>query len=516
MSTTAFADMAASSSPQAPRTSETVIIVGAGLAGLSCAADLTAAGVHTVVLEAQERIGGRVRSIRLPSPSPRKGPLADLGAAYYHGVVDNVAYSLAVEHGLTKRVSVREHLSSSLFSNKNDEVQERSLMAFLLRYPCTIVRTDGTIVFEKAGRQAREIALSYTRMVETKPEQCISMASHHEEMLGTPMNDRERSVRALCAGFDSVLNGGAAEKDICARHIHDFVELTGPDLAAGPEGMGGLVTALRGRVDGDVHMGKVVRRVEWGDGKACVVTEKGERFDGCAVVWTGSLTVTKAAVANGVFQPGLPDTKIDALERVGMDAMEKVFAVLRYPLKYADDDMIAVLWEDGGNSGLKGWERGIHVLSWDKRRQAVVFFLCGDDARSFLQTGEEQRREETQRMLRKLLPNDATTGVLKKVVGGRGDPIEVDAVECGEWSNNAFVGGAYSYPRVGRVEGDVGVDGDVSKRLAAALPDEETATLCFAGEMTHDKFHSTMHGAIESGRREAARLMKVLSPSRTG
>lgn len=39
-----------------------VVVVGAGLAGLRCAADLTAAGRHVVVLEAADDIGGRVRT----------------------------------------------------------------------------------------------------------------------------------------------------------------------------------------------------------------------------------------------------------------------------------------------------------------------------------------------------------------------------------------------------------------------------------------------------------------------
>jgi phytoene dehydrogenase-like protein len=39
-----------------------VVVIGAGMAGLTCAADLTAAGVDTLVLEASDGIGGRVRS----------------------------------------------------------------------------------------------------------------------------------------------------------------------------------------------------------------------------------------------------------------------------------------------------------------------------------------------------------------------------------------------------------------------------------------------------------------------
>jgi phytoene dehydrogenase-like protein len=39
-----------------------VVIVGAGMAGLTCAEDLTRAGIDTLVLEASDGIGGRVRS----------------------------------------------------------------------------------------------------------------------------------------------------------------------------------------------------------------------------------------------------------------------------------------------------------------------------------------------------------------------------------------------------------------------------------------------------------------------
>jgi phytoene dehydrogenase-like protein len=42
--------------------SNPVVIVGAGLAGLSCALELAAAGVHSLVLEASDAVGGRVRT----------------------------------------------------------------------------------------------------------------------------------------------------------------------------------------------------------------------------------------------------------------------------------------------------------------------------------------------------------------------------------------------------------------------------------------------------------------------
>ncbi|HIG39502.1 MAG TPA: FAD-dependent oxidoreductase, partial [Gammaproteobacteria bacterium] len=47
-----------------PRASQKVVILGAGLAGLSCAYELERAGYECTVLEASHRIGGRILTLR--------------------------------------------------------------------------------------------------------------------------------------------------------------------------------------------------------------------------------------------------------------------------------------------------------------------------------------------------------------------------------------------------------------------------------------------------------------------
>ena len=57
-----------------------VIIIGAGVAGLAAAGELSAAGFDAIILEARERPGGRVYSV-----AGMEGRRIELGAEFVHG-----------------------------------------------------------------------------------------------------------------------------------------------------------------------------------------------------------------------------------------------------------------------------------------------------------------------------------------------------------------------------------------------------------------------------------------------
>ena len=56
-----------------------VLIVGAGVAGLAAARALAEAGLRVAVLEASERVGGRIHTLRVA------GHIVELGAEFIHG-----------------------------------------------------------------------------------------------------------------------------------------------------------------------------------------------------------------------------------------------------------------------------------------------------------------------------------------------------------------------------------------------------------------------------------------------
>lgn len=74
-----------------------VVVVGAGLAGLSAARDLDRAGLSVLVVEARDRVGGRTYSLGMPDGSPG---IIEAGAGWINDVNQTRMINLVREFGL--------------------------------------------------------------------------------------------------------------------------------------------------------------------------------------------------------------------------------------------------------------------------------------------------------------------------------------------------------------------------------------------------------------------------------
>jgi len=109
-----------------------VIIIGAGISGLTAAARLMEHGVDDVViLEAEDRIGGRIHSV------PFGAGVVDLGAQWVHGAKGNVIYDMAKPLGLLDETSPSA-VNNCLYRTSKVEV-DSELMDKFNKLTCSIL-----------------------------------------------------------------------------------------------------------------------------------------------------------------------------------------------------------------------------------------------------------------------------------------------------------------------------------------------------------------------------------------
>ena len=104
-----------------PRVAKKVIIVGGGIAGLSCGYDLMQRGHEVVVLEAAGRAGGHVRTVHDPLAD---GLYADVGAEHFYYPGYTLYWKYMQEFGLAhidypRRDNMVRFLNGKLYTEKD-------------------------------------------------------------------------------------------------------------------------------------------------------------------------------------------------------------------------------------------------------------------------------------------------------------------------------------------------------------------------------------------------------------
>jgi monoamine oxidase len=433
-----------------------VIVMGAGVAGLAAARELSGAGKQVCVIEARQRLGGRVFTIHdQASPLP-----IELGAEFIHGsapdtfaIVDAaslLAYQLPDNHwwsrdGRWQRIDD--------FWQRIDRVRarigdgpDRSFADFL-----------------KAQRslppKIKELALTFVEGYHAAHAERIS-AKSLQFADGEQEDPSGRKQFRIGGGYDALVAWLQAGLD--------------PDR-----------TSLR--------IGTPVESVEWRAGDVTVRTSGGDELRADSLLVTIPLGVLKAPTGQPgsiVFTPALR-TKERALEKLEIGHIVKIVFTFRERF-WDDDDFLSAR---SASKGIKPNEslnfvhsNDPHIPTWWTSapvRSSTLTAWAGGHAADRLQAESPDSRID-----RALESLSSVFAIERNTV----DDLLASS-HTHDWQADPFSRGAYSYAAVG------------GTRAHATLAKPVESTIFFAGEATNGEETGTVSGAIASGKRAARELL---------
>ena len=259
------------------------VVVGAGLAGLAAADELVRSGSEVVVLEARDRVGGRVWSRTLPN-----GAVVEMGAEY-------------ILPGNTEVLGLAERFGLGLWDKG-------------MRYG----RRDPRGGIGTSHAELADAVAHVERALPSAPPG--TTAGAFLEALDIPAGAREAIVARVEISSGETADRVAAAALVGIAHIDDE---PAPSIAGGNQR---LAAALAGELEPSVYLGHTARRVEWSDDGVCVRTDGGD-VDG-----EGCVIAVPASVLDRIeFDPALPGWLESALEAVRYGHAAKLFVPLAEP-----------------------------------------------------------------------------------------------------------------------------------------------------------------------------------------
>lgn len=419
------------------------IVVGAGVAGLTAARLLARAGRRVVVLEARDRIGGRVSTDR------HDGLVTDMGASWIHGVTDSAVAEAVDAFGMEivefsvggYQVDGRPIAYYGPDGDRLSDEDARAFAADVHTLDAALLPMIASSDPEDSYREVTEAALSGQGWDAERTERVREYLQHRTEE-----------------------QYGAWIEDLAAHGLDD--DVTDGDEVVFPDGYDRLPQHLS---DGlDIRLRHVVARVEWAEHGVTVTTDRGT-FSAADAVVTVPVGVLQSE--DFVISPPLPDPNAGALGRLSMNAFEKV--ILRFSTAFWDPDVYVIRQQ--GPEGL--WWHSWYDLTRLHGEPTLLTFAAGPAAREIRTWDEASVVESVLAQLRRLF----------------GDRVEEPtSVRISAWQDDPFARGSYAYMTVGSTTAD---HDDLATPIGGVLH--------LAGEATWTDDPATVTAALHSGHRAA-------------
>lgn len=446
-----------------------VLIIGAGAAGLAAARDLAAAGKQVAVLEARDRVGGRILTV-----TDDRSPLPlELGAEFIHGHHPSLLRLVEDAHADFWQVTNRHwyFVNGELVETHEFWQQLNALM--------------GQMSLDKPDQTFAEFLASLPADESTSEAKAI--ATRYVEGFHAARIDR--------IGVHGLIKANQAEDEVEGEHGYRL-----PGYATVPH----LLEQQAVASGAEIHLNTIVIQIQWSAEEVevlCNADGEQKAFKAPRALITLPLGVLQKSlltrgssptVREGVVQfiPQLPQAKREAIQAVQMGPVLRIVMVFRERF-----------WEklrprSGAAANLAYSELGfVHcpeapLPTWWSLLPARLPILVG-----WTGGANAERLSEKLSSSNDLLTAALTS--LEKIFGLSESDLRDQLVwaPSHNWNTDPFSRGAYAY---------LPVNGLAAQQELAQPIDN---VLFFAGEATSVGHIGTVHGAIESGERAAREIL---------
>ncbi len=429
-----------------------VVVVGAGAAGLAAARALSRGAAATIVLEARDRIGGRI----LTREDAALPVAIDIGGEFVHGASESTFALLRAAN------TVPVDTGETSFAYENGELGARD---------------DPFEVMARVMARARAL------------RDDVSLDEFLRSLPDDPSTARERRyARAFAEGFDAADPARASTRALADEWSGGESGQTSRQFRP-LGGYGRVLRALTGSLDPArvaLRLSTAVASIAY---SAAGVTVEARTASGAPLALHARAAIVTLPVgvlqAGGVaFDPALPAATRDALRCLPMGPVVKLGLQFR-----------SAFWEDARDARYRDgaffhnpdaafpafWTllplRAPILLAWAGGPKADA--LAGRDARALA---------------------EVALADLRALFGDERDPAaELEAVYTHDWQADPYARGAYSYVAVGGY--------GARERLAASV----CGVVFFAGEATAPASEAgTVAGALSEGERAARDVLAAL------
>ncbi|KAM0830209.1 hypothetical protein ACQ4PT_066338 [Festuca glaucescens] len=443
-----------------------VIIIGAGMSGISAGKRLSEAGITDfVILEATDRMGGRIHKSEFARVN------VEIGANWVEGVNGdemNPIWNMANGTGGLNLRTFRsdfDHLASNTYKQDGGLYDKKFVEKIIKRMD--EVEESGSKVagtLHNSGQQDMSL-MSMQRLTGQMPtgpftpvEMVVDYFQHDFEFAEPPRVTSLQNTQPL----PTFNNFGEDVYFVADQRGYESVvhHVAGQYLETDPES-GDIV-------DPRFKLNMVVREITYSHSGVTVRTEDDKVYRADYAIVSASLGVLQTDLIR--FEPQLPSWKTMSIYQFDMAVYTKIF--LKFPERF---------WPDGPDtefflyaSGRRGYYPVWQQLEMQYPGSNVLLVTVTDDeSRRIEQQSDKQTLAEAMEVLRKMFP-------------GKDVPEATEILVPRWWSNRFFKGTFSNWP--------IGVS-----RYEFDLIQAPVGRVYFTGEHTSEKYNGYVHGAYLAG-----------------